>query len=401
MVDPPAGIITEEDNKALLDAFETYLAKVLQLSNAVSQTPPTEPPVDPPVEPPDPEEPPTGNPDDGSANAPKGMPQLPSALNGYAKRPSWEVAGVDYKVGIPDGTTLKDPKKGGLPAGCSYSATPSPRCNISGRNVVLDGWDFTDVMLTIGGSGGDTPESPIIRHCRFSMADAPAINCAWGKVTNLLVEYCEMYRSNTNEGVINWAPTDKKTPCTLQYCYIKTTGDGPNWKIGGKITLKYNLLHNVASGALSHLDVMVIGDGPQSFEPFTVDYNTIYNDSHYKAGTGSQGIGFNGNAHSTQLVVKGGSFSNNVHINKTTGDQNGRDGITFGLLIETSLTETGTSWNVKNNYIDDSGCGGRGFHGWNMVRNTNYGPQRGQAIMSGNVDMKTGQQPTKWNTNIG
>ena len=49
------------------------------------------------------------SPGDGSANAPAGAPQLPSLLNGYAVRPPWEVAGVDYAVGVPTGTTLKDP----------------------------------------------------------------------------------------------------------------------------------------------------------------------------------------------------------------------------------------------------------------------------------------------------
>ena len=44
---------------------------------------------------------------DGSANAPAGTPQLPTLLNGYAVRPSWNVAGVDYYVGVPTGTVLK------------------------------------------------------------------------------------------------------------------------------------------------------------------------------------------------------------------------------------------------------------------------------------------------------
>jgi hypothetical protein len=47
---------------------------------------------------------------DGSAGAPAGVaPQLPNILNGLAARPPWKVAGVDYGVGIPAGTTLLDP----------------------------------------------------------------------------------------------------------------------------------------------------------------------------------------------------------------------------------------------------------------------------------------------------
>ena len=46
---------------------------------------------------------------DGSANAPAGAPQMSTLLSGYAVRPSWNVAGVDYAVGVPAGTALKDP----------------------------------------------------------------------------------------------------------------------------------------------------------------------------------------------------------------------------------------------------------------------------------------------------
>src|ERR1035437_7660687 len=47
--------------------------------------------------------------DDGSANAPVGTPPLIGLLNGYAVRPRWAVAGVDYYVGTPSGTALRDP----------------------------------------------------------------------------------------------------------------------------------------------------------------------------------------------------------------------------------------------------------------------------------------------------
>jgi hypothetical protein len=46
---------------------------------------------------------------DGSANAPAGTAQLPNFFSGYSVRPPWKVAGVDYYVGIPQGTILKDP----------------------------------------------------------------------------------------------------------------------------------------------------------------------------------------------------------------------------------------------------------------------------------------------------
>ncbi len=50
---------------------------------------------------------PTATLGDGSANAPAGPAQMPSLLNGYKAPPPWEVAGVDYAVGVPSGLTLK------------------------------------------------------------------------------------------------------------------------------------------------------------------------------------------------------------------------------------------------------------------------------------------------------
>lgn len=61
---------------------------------------------------------------DGCLGAPNGTIQSPNLLNSYgANRPPWNVAGVDYHVGIPVGTTLADPTTAGLPTGCTFSGT--------------------------------------------------------------------------------------------------------------------------------------------------------------------------------------------------------------------------------------------------------------------------------------
>src|SRR5262249_23644154 len=48
--------------------------------------------------------------DDGLVNASAGSAQYPQALNAYFLRAPWHVAGVDYAVGVPAGTVLKDPR---------------------------------------------------------------------------------------------------------------------------------------------------------------------------------------------------------------------------------------------------------------------------------------------------
>src|ERR1700744_2260487 len=46
---------------------------------------------------------------DGCVEAPAGTPQHPKLLDIYqGNRPPWNVAGVDYHVGLPEGTRLTD-----------------------------------------------------------------------------------------------------------------------------------------------------------------------------------------------------------------------------------------------------------------------------------------------------
>src|SRR5208283_804125 len=78
---------------------------------------------------------------DGCSGAAAGSPQLPTILEGYATRPPWNVAGVDYPVGVPAGTSLKDPTTAALPTGCSFSGS-TVTCSGS-TPITLNGYDFS------------------------------------------------------------------------------------------------------------------------------------------------------------------------------------------------------------------------------------------------------------------
>ncbi len=82
--------------------------------------------------------------------------RAPQSGQTYATRPQWNVAGVDYPVGIAAGTTLQDPTAGGLPSGCSYSGTTfKVNCSTSGV-LTLSGWDFSvagGMQLVLSGTG--------------------------------------------------------------------------------------------------------------------------------------------------------------------------------------------------------------------------------------------------------
>lgn len=100
---------------------------------------------------------------DGCAGAGSGNIQHSTFFTGYANqsgqtyltRPPWNVAGVDYSIGIPTGTVLLDPATASLPSGCTYSATgsssggPIVKCQ-STANPTLNSLDFSG---TVGGQG--------------------------------------------------------------------------------------------------------------------------------------------------------------------------------------------------------------------------------------------------------
>ena len=91
---------------------------------------------------------------DGSANASIGSPQLPHLLDSYVTRPSWEVAGVDYAVGIPSGTVLKDPSTLNM-SGVAVDTTNN-LIRVTGNNVTLDGYNFTGWSVYITGGAQNT-----------------------------------------------------------------------------------------------------------------------------------------------------------------------------------------------------------------------------------------------------
>lgn len=89
---------------------------------------------------------------DGCTGAPSGTPLLPTLLSSYAARAPWNVAGVDYNVGVPPGTVLRDPTTFGLPAGCTFAAAT---VTCTSGTPILDAFDFslhngTTLLLTGG-----------------------------------------------------------------------------------------------------------------------------------------------------------------------------------------------------------------------------------------------------------
>ncbi len=211
-----------------------------------------------------------GNPvlDDGSANAPAGFPQHPKLLSGYAARPPWMVAGVDYAVGVPSGTVLKNPQTiNDLKIGVD---TGRHLIWVNGDNLALSGYDFTGWQVYIqgghrnivikdsffGSRGGvyadPSSENVTIRHCEFNdLGDIASSSLITLSGTgSKIVEY-------------NWLHNSPQHFLELNN--------------GGNVNYSFNLIENGARSPGAHLNVIQFqgGDSNATYVKPVISYNTI------------------------------------------------------------------------------------------------------------------------------
>jgi hypothetical protein len=217
---------------------------------------------------------------DGSAGAPAGTPQLPDILSGYAARPPWQVAGVDYAVGVASGTTLLDPTvAGNLPAGASYNAS-THTVTVTGNNVTLEGLDFSlynGIQLVIEST------NVTVQNCNFavgsnqgSLGEVVAVTSAAGNVTFLdndfngndvaVTAQQGALLSIENHGTINF-----------EYNYFQNTGgDVIDFSGGPQVDdVQYNVFANVGVNT-AHADTLQWYDS--QITSGVVGFNTVYQD---------------------------------------------------------------------------------------------------------------------------
>src|SRR3974390_289158 len=186
---------------------------------------------------------PTATLGDGSANAPAGTPEFATLLSNYTVRPSWYVAGVDYYVGVPSGTVLKNPTSISM-AGVAVDST-NHVITISGSNVTLNGYDFS-------------------------------LNGGWGIVVTNLANNVTIENSNFKVGANNLIPIDATLAGSINVLYNTFDGGGtqghdPNQMIGvgGLATIEYNHFTNIANDVIDIENV----PGGAAVQGATVQYN--------------------------------------------------------------------------------------------------------------------------------
>lgn len=255
------------------------------------------PPVEPPVEPP------SGNSEDGSANAPAGTPQAATMLSGYMVRPSWKVAGVDYYVGIPSGTTLKAPASQN---GMSVN-TSTRTANVTGSNTVIDGYDFTGWQVYLAGASGAT-----IKNCLFKPGTSgkiPIITDAGSRNTSVLC--CKFDAANSGlDCVISHRGTGAATEpgLKMQYCWITAPSADGVQMVSGRHDIRFNLYQNGKYGAGAHADWVQFARSMS--DGCVINYNTVYM-SDYSGNSRGEGIQVEAQLSST---IRNTEVCNNVVI---------------------------------------------------------------------------------------
>ena len=261
---------------------------------------------------------------DGSANASAGSPELPSLLSGYAVRPSWMVAGVDYYVGLPTGTVLNDPTLISM-AGVSVDTT-NHLIRITGNNVTLSGYDFS----LHGGYGVlVTGANDTITNSNFGLGTyqgayeiyEPTSGGGGLTITNCTFNETGTGQGNSESGIIAYGAPGT---ITLQYNLFEnfpqhvlemTQSAGTT----ASLVYEYNLIENGGIQPGAHLNYLQFANG--TINNPIIEYNTTYQTPQAASGEGFQLDGFAGNlinnptiAYNTIIATGGGAGSSNTYL---------------------------------------------------------------------------------------
>jgi hypothetical protein len=289
---------------------------------------------------------------DGCSGAAAGAPQFPHLLDGYAVRPSWHVAGVDYAVGVPDGTVLKDPTTDSLPSGCSFSGST---VTCSGNDIVLQEYDFslhsTKLLFSSGSNntitknnfGGTLCVDPPIR-----LLDTGSIT-----ITYNTMDGGGAICTSTTFGSMMHGVFISGAIVTREYNWMKNASEDFTKNAGpssGSATIidRYNLFDT--QGWTGHPDGIQLNSG--NFSNSFYSFNTYRNPNvgqPIAAGTQPVHIESQLNANVSDYTV-----NNNVVLTPGTGWETAN--IDIACKIGNSGVNTNVGFSAYGNYIDSTGA---------------------------------------------
>jgi hypothetical protein len=303
--------------------------------------------------------------EDGSAAAPAGKPLLPNVLSHYAARPPWKVAGVDYAVGVPAGTTLQDPATIAI-GGTSVDAAKHT-VTVSGSNVTLSGYDFS----RSGGWGiyvDAKAANTVIRNCNFLVGANNVVPVNVGTDSGNLTILDSSFDATSSSGAV-WALVNYNGSgrFVAEYNSFRNSPDDAIDFGAGTMTtvVEFNVFENLGTDPQAHADAVQY-TGTTSTNS-VISFNTVYQSNP----SGNQGL---------QIEAQNGSTITNTWVENNVIVARGAHTMSFSIFVgAASGPNTIDGVVVANNYIDFSGAFG-----------PFYKPTGSRLTYTGNIDMSRG-----------
>ena len=292
---------------------------------------------------------------DGAGGAPAGTPQLASILDGYAVRPSWQVAGVDYAVGVAAGTTLTDPTAAGvLPTGATYDAA-THTVTVTGDGVTLNGFDFSlhdGIELVVEAT------NVTVENCNFavgsnqgSLGEVVDVTGAAGNVTFLDNSFNGNDVAVTSQLGTMLAIQNHGT-ATFQYNYFHDTGgDCIDFSSGPQVDIvQYNLFENIGVNT-GHADTLQWYDS--QITAGEIGFNTVYQNAPQPGpGNGALTVLSEGpTATMTDMMVNNDTV---IQTDAVSANGNTTGNFTTGFYADDGGTASGVT--IHDLYIDPTGA---------------------------------------------
>ncbi len=307
-----------------------------------------------------------------------GTPQFPTLLAAYPARPSWRVAGVDYQVGTPSGTVLKDPLTLKLP-GVSVNVSQHTVV-VTGAAVVLDGYDFS---LEGGWNVYVEGANDVIQNSNFKVGvnNLVPIQGAAG-ASNLSIAHTTIDGGGLgvvgNPGAIWSLISYLGNGLNANHNWLKYAPQHIIEVRGGRLVEKRNLINNLGYAPGAHPNAVQFCGGVSSSS--VVSYNTIYN---------PQPVNGYPNMNNEDLQVEGqcsGTVLNTTMTNNVVIAVGGSS-MTSSYLVAVRQDPGGnvvSGVKVESNYLDASGAYG-----------PFYPPSGSNLVFANNIDLKTGTPLTE------
>jgi hypothetical protein len=337
---------------------------------------------------------------DGCAGAPVATIQRANILSSYTNRPPWNVAGIDYAVGIPTGTALTDWRTLSNP--CLSVNTSTGLITIT-CDVTIDKVDFSDSFAP-----GTSPGSAVLYNPSGGANNITITNSNFKNSThnanyqnsfelnelnhaNVTFKYDKFDGINTDgiQGGGFSAFTATSGNATYMYnWFINSTqqsiNTNPNMTSGTTTTVKYNLFDNMYFYSGAHRNY-VQRSGHNITLGLDYEFNTTY---QYGPG-GGEGFQYNDCCPPNLTVTLANpTLANNTMI--ALPNQIPAPGFPAGAATISTFVHgpdpgnpiSGTGQNNQN-YFDRTGLLGDAYYHGTMT------PSNGWSS-SGNIDMNTG-----------